>query len=144
MPHETATAYHSVNPFVIASGAEELMAFLSDVFRAAEKERITRGDGSIGHAEVVIGDSVVMLTDATDELPARPGAFYVYVDDVDAAFRRAVAAGATVRSEPADQFYGNREAGVVDRWGNIWWMATAIEEVPAEELQARYDATSGA
>ena len=136
--------YHSVNPFVIASGAEELMSFLAEVFGAAEKERITRADGTIGHAEVLVGDSIVMITDATEALPARPGAFYVYVDDVDPAFRRAVAAGATVRSEPAEQFNGNRDAGVVDGWGNIWWMATPIEQLPAEELQARYDAVSGA
>ena len=144
MSDESADGYHSVNPFVIASGAEDLMAFLAEVFGAGEKERITRPDGSIGHAEMLIGNSIVMLTDATEALPARPGALYVYVDDVDSAFRRAVAAGATVRSEPADQFYGNREAGVVDRWGNIWWMATPTEVVPADQLQARYDAVSGA
>ena len=133
--------YHNVNPFLIADGAGELVGFLAATFGAVERERITRADGTIGHAEVEIGDSVVMLTDATASLPARPGAVYVYVDDVDACYRQAVRAGAISRSEPADQFYGNREGGVVDRWGNIWWMATVLEEVPAEELQARYDAT---
>ncbi len=80
-----------------------------------------------------------MLSDATDQLPARPSAAYVYVDNVDETFARAVQAGATVRSEPADQFYGNREAALLDRWSNIWWVATAIEEVPPGELQARYN-----
>lgn len=132
--------YHSVNPFVIVDGAASLMAFLAEVFGATEQERITRPDGTIGHAEVAIGDAIVMLTDAPEALPARPSAFYVYLDDVDEAFGRALAHGAECRSEPADQFYGNREAGIVDPWGNIWWMATPIEEVPASELQARYEA----
>lgn len=81
-----------------------------------------------------------MLTDATDQLPARPSAFYVYVDDADETFARAVAAGGAVRSEPANQFYGNREAAVVDHCSNIWWIATAVEAVPVADLQARYDA----
>jgi PhnB protein len=134
-------AYHSVNPFVIAEGAEDLIGFLGAAFAGSEQERITRPDGTVGHAEVAIGDSVVMLTDANAALPARPSAFYVFVDDVDACYRRALAAGAVSRSEPADQFYGIREAGVIDRWGNIWWVATVVEQVAPEELQARYDAT---
>ncbi|HZT67924.1 MAG TPA: VOC family protein [Acidimicrobiales bacterium] len=132
--------YHNVNPFVIVEGAQQMMGFLGDVFGAVECERITRGDGTIGNAELAVGDSVVMVTDATGALPARPSAFYVFVPDVDDAFARAVAAGGQPRTEPTDQFYGNREAGVVDRWGNIWWIATPIEEVPASELQARYEA----
>jgi len=130
----------SVCPFVIADGAQDVVEFMSAAFGATERERITRTDGSIGHAEVQIGDSLVMLTDATDQLPPRPSAFYIYVDDVDETVARAVAAGGAIQSEPADQFYGNREAAVVDRCSNIWWIATAVEEVPAAELQARYDA----
>lgn len=134
-------AYHSVNPFVIAERAEELIGFLVRAFGGTEQERITRSDGTIGHAEVAIGDSVVMLSEASPELPARPAAFYLFVDDIDSCYQRALDAGAASRSEPADQFYGNREAGIVDRWGNIWWIATVIEQVAPEELQARYDAT---
>ena len=133
--------YRNVNPFVIVEGAEELISFLGAVFAGTEQERITRSDGTVGHAEVAIGDSLVMLTEATPDLPTRPAAFYVFVADVDACYRRALAAGATPRSEPADQFYGNREAGVVDRWGSIWWIATVMEHVAPEDLQARYDAT---
>lgn len=133
--------YRSVNPFVIAADAEGLIGFLGKVFDGTEQERITRSDGTVGHAEVAIGDSVVMLTEASPDLPPRPAAFYVFVAAVDDCYRRALAAGATSRSEPADQFYGNREAGIVDPWGNIWWIATVIEQVAPEELQARYDAT---
>lgn len=131
---------HSVNPFVVVDGAADLMAFLGEVFGARETERITRQDGTVGHAEVAIGDSIVMLSDATEALPPRPAAFYVYLDDVDGAYQRALAAGAGPRSAPADQFYGNREAGVVDPWGNIWWIATVVEHVPVDELQTRYEA----
>ncbi len=132
--------YHSMCPFVIADGAQDFVAFLSAALGATERERITRTDGSIGHTEVQIGDSVVMLTDPTDQLPPRPSAFYVYVDNVDETFARAVAAGGVIRSEPANQFYGNREASVLDQSSNIWWITTAVEEVPVAELQARFDA----
>jgi PhnB protein len=131
--------HHSVCPFLIVNGARGVAEFLSAAFGATERERITRADGSIGHAEVQIGDSVVMLTDATDELAPRPSAFYLYVGDVDEAIARAVRSGATVRSEPADKFYGNREAALLDQWSNIWWVATSVEDVPPAELQARYD-----
>lgn len=131
---------HSVNPFVIARDAAALMAFLAGTFGGVERERISRDDGSIGHAEVQIGDSVVMLTDATGELPSRPSAFYLYVDDVDDAFDRALRHGATARSEPADRFYGNREAGVTDPWGNIWWAATVIEEARPTDTEGQHGA----
>lgn len=133
--------YHNVTPFLIVDGAEGQLAFLASAFGAVERERITKPDGRIGHAEVQVGDSVIMLTDAGDALPARPSAMYLYVDDVDAVYRAALDAGATSRSEPANQFYGNREAGVIDPSGNVWWIASVVEEVPPEELQARFDAS---
>ncbi|MBO0729570.1 MAG: VOC family protein, partial [Acidimicrobiaceae bacterium] len=102
-------------------------------------ERITKPDGSVGHAEVRIGDSVIMLSEATDRFPQGRSAAYVYVDDVDAVFQRALAAGAQSLSEPSDKFYGNREAGVSDAFGNIWWIATAFEQVAPSELQQRFD-----
>lgn len=141
MPTAAPTGYHSLNPFLIVDGADSMIGFLSEVFGGEERERITRPDGTIGHAEVSVGDSVVMITDANDSLPSRPSAHYVYVDDVDETFAKALAHGAVARSEPADQFYGNREGGVVDPWGNIWWIATVLEEVPPDELQARYEAS---
>ena len=133
--------YHTISPYIIVDGAEAMMSFLAAVFEATEKERITLANGRIGHAEMQLGDCVVMITDASDANPARSSAHYVFLDDVDATYRRALAAGATSRNEPDDKFYGNREAGLVDRWGNLWWIATAFEEVPPEELQARYDQT---
>jgi PhnB protein len=134
--------YHSVNPFVVVAGAEGLIGWLTDVLGGEETERITRHDGSVGHAEVLVGDSIVMVSDAGESFPPRACAHYAFVDDVDAVYARALSAGSRRLLEPADQFYGNREAGVVDPFGNIWWLATVIEHVPAEELQQRYEDSS--
>lgn len=130
--------YHNVNPFIFVDGGENLIGFLAEAFAAEETERITRSDGRIGHAEVRIGDSVVMVSDATEELPARPCAHYLFVEDVDASYQRALIAGGTSLREPTDQLYGNREAGVVDTFDNIWWLATVIEDVAPAELQRRW------
>jgi PhnB protein len=130
--------YASVNAFVIVDGAAELIAFLSEVFDGVETERISLHDGRIGHAEVRVGKSIVMLTDASERFPARTCALYVYVDDVDDTYRRALAAAASSIAEPENKFYGNREAGVIDPFGNLWWIATLKEEVDADELQRRW------
>lgn len=131
--------YQAVNPFLFVDGAQRLIDFLGEAFGAVETERITRPDGAIGHAELRIGESVIMLSDATVELPAGRCAHYVYVDDVDRVYERALAAGGSALRQPANQFYGNREAGIRDPLGNIWWIATVIEEVPAGELQRRFE-----
>lgn len=138
-----ADGYHSVNPFVFVDGAEDLIAFLGATFGGIETERLARSDGRIGHAEVRIGDSVVMVSDATESFPARPCAHYVFVGDVDTVYERAVAVGASSLREPSDQFYGNREAGVVDPWDNVWWIATVIEAVDDTEIQRRWQAARG-
>jgi uncharacterized glyoxalase superfamily protein PhnB len=129
--------YHSVNPYLTVQGVEKLLEFLKQVFAAEETERIPRPDGSIGHAEVRIGDSVVMMGDATDEWPPMPGSAYVYVTDVDDVYQTALSAGATSLHEPTEEFYGDRMAGVRDPVGNVWWIATHTEDVPAEELAKR-------
>src|SRR5262245_49242936 len=132
--------YHTVTPYLTVRDAPGLIAFLAEVFAAEVTERITRPDGTIGHADLRIGDAVVMLAEATAPTPARPGALYIYVDDTDATYRRALAAGATSLMEPAAQFYGDRSAGVRDAFGNDWWLATSFENVSAEQLQQRADA----
>lgn len=130
--------YHTVNPFMFVEGADGLIAFLGKTFAAVETERISRPDGAVGHAEVRIGDSVLMLSEAGGEFQATRCAQYVFVEDVDGAYARALAAGASGLRSPSDQFYGNREAGVRDAWGNIWWIATVIEDVSAQEIQQRW------
>jgi len=138
-----AEGYHSVNPFLFVDGAEDLIAFIGAAFDGVETERLTRSDGGIGHAEVRIGDSVVMVSDASENFAARPCAHYVLVDNVDAVYERALAARASSLREPTDQFYGNREAGVVDPWGNVWWIATVIEAVDDDEIRRRWQAAQG-
>lgn len=129
--------YHTVIPYLTVDGVERLIDFLARVFGAEETERIKRPDGSVGHAEVRIGDSVIMLGQVRDQWTPMPAALYIYVPDTDATYERALHAGATSTMEPADQFYGDRNAGVADPWGNQWWIATHVEHMTREEMQRR-------
>ncbi len=129
--------YQRVIPYLVVERVAPLIAFLQSVFDGEVIERMEAADGRIMHAEVRIGDSVVMMAEAKEGYPARPGTLYVYVPDVDAAYRRALHAGASSLLEPADQFYGDRNAGVVDAEGTQWWIGARVEEVPPEELQRR-------
>jgi PhnB protein len=129
--------YHNVTPYLVVKSAAELIQFMTTVFDGKETERISRPDGSIGHAEVRIGDSAVMLGEACDELPATPAGLYVYVEDVDAVYAKAIEAGASPIYEPADQFYGDRSGGVRDSCGNAWFIATRKENLSSEELSKR-------
>lgn len=129
--------YHTMTPCVTVQGAEKLIDFLKQVFAATEIERLAHADGTIQHAEVRIGDSVLMLSEARGEWKPRPAAFYVYVREVEVTYKQALAAGATALMEPANTFYGNRESGVEDQFGNYWWIATCIEAVSSEEIQRR-------
>lgn len=132
--------YHSVTPYLMVSGAAKLIDFLKQVFAAEERERIARPDGAIMHAEVKIGDSVVMMGEPMEPFAPMPASLYVYVQDIDAIYQRALQAGATSVMEPVDQFYGDRSAGVKDPLGNLWWIATHQEDVPPEELARRAQA----
>ena len=129
--------YHAITPYLVVEGAARLIAFLEEVFDAEELERIAAPGDRIGHAELRIGDSVVMLGDAHGEHTPMQTMLYVYVDDVDATYQRAVAAGAVSVQTPVDQFYGDRSGGVRDPFGNMWWIATHIEDVPPVELKRR-------
>jgi uncharacterized glyoxalase superfamily protein PhnB len=132
--------YHNVTPYLVVDGAAKLIDFLQEVFDAEEVERFAAPGNRIGHAEVRIGDSVVMLGDAGGEHQPRQTMQYVYVDDADAVYQRALAAGAVSVQAVADQFYGDRSGGVKDPFGNLWWIATHIEDVPPAELKRRAQA----
>ncbi|HMG36302.1 MAG TPA: VOC family protein [Blastocatellia bacterium] len=131
--------YQSVIPYLTVDGAAKLIEFLKQTFGATETEVLPAPDNKIGHAEVRIGDSVIMMGDAGGERKPEPtqAMIYVYVENADDAYKRALAAGATSVMEPADQFYGDRNAGVRDQWGNLWWIATHVEDVTPEELKKR-------
>jgi PhnB protein len=132
--------YHTVTPYLVVQGAAKLIDFLKQAFDAKEIMRMPLPDGTIMHAEVKIGDSTVMLGDARGDFKPMPAAIYLYVNDADATYQRALHAGATSTMEPANQFYGDRNAGVKDPVGNQWWIGTHIEDVPPDELARRAEA----
>jgi uncharacterized glyoxalase superfamily protein PhnB len=130
--------YHNVQPYLIVNGAKDLLEFIKNVFGATQSELMQAPDGSkVMHAEVKIGDSTVMMSDAQGPWQPMPAAMYVYVPNVDDTYKKMLAAGGTSVMEPADQFYGDRHGGVKDRWGNFWWIATRVENVSREELSRR-------
>jgi len=135
--------YSSVTPSLLVDGAGKLIEFMQQAFAAKERLRIPMPDGSVAHAELTIGDSVVMVSDATAEYPAGQGFMHLYVEDVDNIYRKALAAGASSITEPADQFYGDRSAVVRDAFGNRWSLATHIEDVSDDEMQRRMAAMMG-
>jgi PhnB protein len=132
--------YHSVTPYLVVREVPKLLDFLKQAFNAQEIMRMPAPDGSIMHAEVRIGDSAIMMGEARGEHKPMPGSIYLYVNDVDATYKRAIQAGATSQMEPANQFYGDRHANVIDPVGNHWFIATHIEDVPPEELAKRAEA----
>ncbi len=137
--------YHSVTPYLITKGAAAAIDFYTVAFGAVEIMRLDMPGGKIGHAELQIGDSRVMLADECPEMdalaPQSPGSagvsFCLYVEDADAVVARAVEAGATVRRELKDQFYGDRSAVLEDPFGHVWTVATHIEDVSPEEIDRR-------
>ena len=140
--------YHTVTPYLSIKGASEAIAFYKKVFGAEELVRMPMPDGRVGHAELQIGDSRIMLADDCSEANAKSPsalkgttfAFAMYVEDADAAFKRAVDAGAKVVRPVADQFYGDRSGVVEDPFGHIWTIATHVEDVSPEEMKKRMDA----
>lgn len=137
--------YPRVSPYLCVSGASAAIDFYREVLGAGERARMAAPDGRVGHAELVIGDSLIMLSDEWPEmgvsspttLGGTPVTLSVYVEDVDAVHARALAAGATELSAPANQFYGDRSGQFVDPFGHRWSVATRVEEVPPDEMARR-------
>jgi PhnB protein len=137
--------YHAVTPYLIINGAAGALEFYKQAFGAVELLRMPAPDGKIGHAEIRIGDSPIMLADEFPEMDARgptayggtPVSLMVYVADADATYRRAIAAGGKELRPLRDQFYGDRSGTLTDPYGHIWTVATHKEDVPPDELQRR-------
>lgn len=127
--------WHSVTPRLFVREAAKLVDFLKQAFGASGDFRTD------GPSEIRIGDSIVMVAEAGVREPM-PGFLYLYIDDTDAAYRRALEAGATVIEEPSDMFYGDRRATVRDPFGNIWQIATHKEDLTLDEIRQRAAATS--
>jgi len=137
--------YHKVTPYLIVDGAEEAIRFYGEAFGATEVLRMPMGEGRLAHAEVKIGDSFVMLADEFPDMgflgPNKRGgataSLLIYVEDVDAAYQRALDAGATAERPPADQFWGDRMGTLRDPFGHRWSLATHVEDVAEDEMQRR-------
>jgi PhnB protein len=140
--------YHSVTPYLGIKGAAEAIEFYKRAFGAVELFRLVAPGGEIGHAEIRIGDSTVMLADSCEASPLRsPQALggssvglHVYVEDVDTLFARAVDAGAKAVRPVQDQFYGDRTGTLEDPFGHVWFLATRKEELTPEEINRRAEA----
>jgi uncharacterized glyoxalase superfamily protein PhnB len=130
--------YHTVTPYLVVDGAEKIVSFMKEAFGAQPVfEPMMRPDGKIMHAEYKIGDSVVMISDASERAKATSAMLHLYVPNVDAVYQKALKAGATSVMEPADMFYGDRSGGVKDPAGNQWHIGTHIEDVAPGELKKR-------
>jgi PhnB protein len=144
-PKPIPEGYHTVTPYLYIKGAAAAIDFYKKAFGAIELYRFPAPDGKIGHAEIKIGDSPIMLADENVDMGAispqtiggTPFGIMLYVEDVDAVFNRAVGAGAEQIRPVADQFYGDRTGGLKDPFGFQWWIATHIEDVPPEEMEER-------
>lgn len=133
--------YHVITPYLYSKDATGAIEFYKKAFGATERMRIPGPDGTIGHAELEIGDSVIMLADLPERSPkALNGtsvSFVLYVEDVDTAFKRATDAGATIVQPLEDKFYGDRMGTVADPFGHEWSLGQHIEDVSPEEMQKR-------
>jgi PhnB protein len=118
----TIAHYRTVMPYLVVADADRELAFLTAAFGAAERECHRNPDGTVLHAELTIGDSVLMVGQANDQWKPLLGALYLWIEDVDATYEKALAAGGTSQSPPSDKPYGHREAGVVDPNGVTWWL----------------------
>jgi PhnB protein len=137
--------YPRVTPYLIVDGGSEAIDFYTKVLGADERMRMPGPDGRLGHAELELGDSVIMLADENTEMGARsprsiggsPVTIHVYVDDVDATFERALQAGASSLQPVEDRFYGDRVGQLEDPFGHHWSLATHVEDVAPEEMSKR-------
>jgi len=137
--------HRTVTPYLAIKNAAKALDFYQRAFGAVESYKLMMPDGRVGHAEIRLGDSLIMLADefpeyggkAPDTLGGSPVSLHLYVEDVDAFVKKAVAAGAKERKPVTDQFYGDRSGQLEDPFGHLWWVATHKEDVPPAEMQKR-------
>ncbi|HQZ65441.1 MAG TPA: VOC family protein [Planctomycetaceae bacterium] len=143
----TPAGFQTVTPYLLIKGASEAIDFYTRIFNATETTRLTAPDGRIGHAEIRIGESTIMIADEHPEMDflgpeSRGGttvSLLIYVEHADDVFYAAIAAGATELRPLCDQFYGDRSGTVTDPWGHVWSIATHLEDISPAELQRRFE-----
>ena len=144
--------YHTVTPYLVVDGAAGAIEYYERAFGAKERVRMDTPDGRIGHAELEIGDSLVMLSDPFPQASTRPpselggtsASVFLYVEDVDAVVKKAADEGATITMEVENQFWGDRFGTITDPFGHVWSIATHVEDVPPEEIAERAKAAMAA
>jgi len=140
MPVKTIPdGYNTVTPWIISKDSAKLIEFSEQAFNAKEQpgSRIKNTDGSIGHVEVKLGDSIIMLFDSHESWSATPAFLRLYVADVDSIYEQALSCGAFEVTKPTDLFWGDRVGRVRDPYGNIWWLQTHVIDVPAAQMESR-------
>jgi uncharacterized glyoxalase superfamily protein PhnB len=135
------SGYHTVTPYLVVRGAAKMIEFAKKAFGAEiYGDPIKRPDGTIMHTQIKIGDSLIMISDATAQQPPMQSMLYLYVPNVDSVYQRALTAGASSLMEPMDMFYGDRSGGVKDPAGVNWFIGTHMEDVAPQELKKRAEA----
>ncbi len=135
--------YRTITQNLVVEGASKLIDFMKQTFDAKELVRMDMPNGTISHAELMIGDTRVMIGEATSEWKAMPSRGYLYVNDADSVYNRALKAGASSIMVPANRFYGDRNAVVQDPCGNVWIIATHVEDITSDEMKRRMALQSG-
>jgi uncharacterized glyoxalase superfamily protein PhnB len=145
--------YHAVTPYLVVNGAAKAIEFYTKAFGAKEVARMPGPGGKLMHVEVKIGDSYIFLADECPEMGGNPGpktlggtpvSIHLYVDNIDAVFKQALAAGAQEKMPPANMFWGDRFAKIADPFGHEWSLATHVEDVPPAEMPKRMEAAMAA
>ena len=129
--------FHTVTPYLVAKDAAKLIEFIEKAFSGDVTFIQKDHDGKVMHATVKIGDAHVMISDQTENMQPETAMLFLYVEDADAVYQKAIDANAKSIREPKDEFYGDRASAVKDAWNNTWWIATHIEDVSREELKRR-------
>jgi PhnB protein len=146
-PNPIPDSYRRVTPCLTVRGGATALEYYAAVFGAAERMRTPGPGGTVAHAEILIGDSVIIVEDENPQrgtkapppggLDGSPAYLFIYVDDVDGVVAKAVELGATLQRAPEDQFYGDRDGHIVDPFGHGWTIASHVEDVPPEEMMRR-------
>jgi PhnB protein len=129
--------YHTVTPYLVVDNAAGLIGFIEKAFGGKLTFKTLHKDNSIMHATVEVGDSTIMVSDTMEGMNAQTAMLYLYLENVDDVYKKALAAKSISVREPRDEFYGDRAGAVKDSWGNVWWVATHMEDIDAAELDKR-------